>query len=116
MDKPYSKEEYKKLKEQEYNELQQKLDAGIKDALNSDKYKDFLKTMSKFYNYSAYNSILIGLQNENATFVASAKNWAKQNVKINEEENSYYKVQVANSVFPSSLAQLEKAAYVYTAE
>ena len=86
MNKPYSKEEYKKLKEQEYNELQQKLDAGIKDALNSDKYKDFLKTMSKFYNYSAYNSILIGLQNENATFVASAKNWAKQNVKINEEE------------------------------
>jgi len=82
----YSKEEYKEMKEKEYSDLIEKLDTGIKGALDSDKYKEFLKTMSKFYKYSANNSILIGLQKENATLVASAKNWAKQNVRIDKEE------------------------------
>ena len=82
----YSKEEYKELKQKELNELQEKLQNGIQDALNSDKYKDFLKTMSKFYKYSYNNSILIQLQKQDATLVASYSDWKKQNVKLNKGE------------------------------
>ena len=57
-------------------ELTDKLEAGIKDLFSSQKYKDYLKSMSHFHNYSSRNVMLIHQQMPNATRVASYKLWA----------------------------------------
>ena len=38
-----------------YKELTDKLEAGVRDLFSSDKYKDYLKSMSNFHNYSSRN-------------------------------------------------------------
>ena len=38
-------------------ELTDKLETGIKNLFESDRYKEYLKTMSKFHNYS-FNNVL----------------------------------------------------------
>lgn len=81
-----NKEEYIKIKEKEKKELLEKLNVGIKNALNSDTYKNFLKVMSKCYNYSFSNSMLIYMQNENASIVKSFSDWKKDKVNINKGE------------------------------
>lgn len=86
MENKYSTEEYKKIKENEKEELKNTLNEGIKDALNSEKYKSFLNVMSKCHNYSYTNSLLIALQNENATIIKSFMDWKKDGVSINKNE------------------------------
>jgi len=56
-------------------ELTTRLDKGVEEILTNDRYKDYLKQMSKFHSYSFRNSLLILLQNENATLVAGYKTW-----------------------------------------
>lgn len=56
-------------------EISEQLEQGVKDVFASDKYTAVLDTMSKFYNYSANNCILIMLQKPEATYVASYKKW-----------------------------------------
>lgn len=68
-------------------ELTTKLDKGVEEILKSDRYIAYLKQMSKFHNYSFRNSLLILLQNENATYVAGFKTWQKQfNRNVNKGE------------------------------
>lgn len=86
MENKYSTEEYKKIKDKEREELKNTLNQGIKDALNSERYKSFLNIMSRCHNYSFTNSLLISLQNENATLVKSFTDWKKDGVKINKNE------------------------------
>ena len=56
-------------------ELTTKLDKGVEEILSSDRYKDYLKQMSKFHNYSFGNTLLIAFQNPEATLVAGYKTW-----------------------------------------
>ena len=56
-------------------ELTDRLEAGITDLFQSDKYKEYLKSMSQFYRYSTRNTLLIHMQNPHATRVASFKLW-----------------------------------------
>lgn len=86
MSNRYSVEKYIEIKENEKKELSEKLSNGIKDALNSDRYKNYLKLMSRCYNYSYTNSMLIYLQNENATIVKSFTDWKKDKVNVNKDE------------------------------
>ncbi len=86
MENKYSTEEYKKIKESEKEELKNTLNDGIKNALDSERYKFFLNVMSKCHNYSYTNSLLIALQNDNATIVKSFKDWKKDGVNINKNE------------------------------
>lgn len=86
IDKRYSAEEYAKIKEQEKKELAENLSEGIKRALDSDKYKSYLKFMGNCHNYSYTNSMLIYLQNEKATVVKSFTDWKKDKVNINKNE------------------------------
>lgn len=58
--------------------LSDKLEAGIKDYLNSDKYKEFLTAMSKLNNYSFSNIHLLVSQNKNISAVASANCWREE--------------------------------------
>lgn len=55
--------------------LNRHLKAGIKDYLDSEKYKDYLTKMSQLNNYSSRNLRLILAQNPKATQVASFKQW-----------------------------------------
>ena len=55
--------------------LTEKLEAGMKDLLQSDKYMSYLKSMSQFHTYSARNIMLIHIQCPNATMVGSFKLW-----------------------------------------
>ena len=62
------------LKDQ-MREITDKLEAGIKELFESSKYQEYLKTMSKFHEYSLNNTILISMQKPNATLVAGYKAW-----------------------------------------
>ena len=55
--------------------LSQLLKEGVKDYFQSDTYKQYLTTMSKFHNYSPRNIQLILMQNPEASHVASFKKW-----------------------------------------
>ena len=55
-----------------------KLEAGITDLFQSDAYKTWLTTMSRFHNYSLNNTLLIAMQKPDATLVAGYQAWQKQ--------------------------------------
>lgn len=57
-------------------EIMGKLEDGIKEIFESDKYKEYLNTMSKFTNYSINNVLLINQQKPDATLVAGFNSWA----------------------------------------
>ena len=61
--------------EAEFKEVTDKLEKGIEQVFNSNKYKDYLNTLSKFHRYSFRNCLLISMQNPNATYVAGRKAW-----------------------------------------
>ena len=68
-------------------ELTDKLEAGMKDLFESEKYKAYLKSMSHFHHYSSRNIMLINMQMPTATRVASFKLWEdkfKRHVKKGE--------------------------------
>jgi len=48
--------------QQEIREITDKLEQGVKELFESEKYKVFLHTMSKFHNYSLNNTMLIAMQ------------------------------------------------------
>ena len=54
-----------------------KLEEGLKELFESEKYKTYLSTMSKFHNYSFNNTLLIAMQKPEATLVAGYKAWQK---------------------------------------
>jgi Domain of unknown function (DUF955). len=56
-------------------ELTDRLETGIQDLLQSEKYMEYLKSMSQFHRYSTRNTLLIHMQNPTATRVASFKAW-----------------------------------------
>ena len=55
-----------------------KLEAGIAALFQSETYKAYLSTMSKFHNYSLNNTLLIAMQKPDATLVAGYQAWQKQ--------------------------------------
>ena len=46
---------------QKVQELTDKLERGLTELFNSDSYKNYLSTMSKFHNYSFHNTLLIAM-------------------------------------------------------
>lgn len=64
-----------KGKTDKIKEITEKLEEGVKELFESDKYKNYLKTMSQFYRYSLNNTILIAMQKPDATLVAGFKQW-----------------------------------------
>lgn len=63
------------IKNKDVAGLNRHLKEGIKDYLDSDKYKDYLTKMSQLNNYSSRNLRLILAQNPEAKQVASFKQW-----------------------------------------
>ena len=63
--------------QQRVKEITDKLEEGLKELFESEKYKSYLSTMSKFHNYSFNNTLLIAMQKPDATLVAGYKAWQK---------------------------------------
>ena len=66
-----------KTEKQKVQEITEKLEQGIKELFESEKYKTYLNTMSKFHNYSFNNTLLIAMQKPEATLVAGYQAWQK---------------------------------------
>lgn len=52
-----------------------RLEKGITDFMSSDKFREYLKVMSRFHTYSYSNSILIAMQKPDATLLAGFSTW-----------------------------------------
>ena len=59
-----------RTEKQKVQEITDKLEEGLKELFESEKYKTYLSTMSKFHNYSFNNTLLIAMQKPEATLVA----------------------------------------------
>ncbi len=66
-----------RTEQQRVKEITDKLEEGLKELFESEKYKSYLNTMSKFHNYSFNNTLLIAMQKPEATLVAGYKAWQK---------------------------------------
>ena len=66
-----------RTEKQKIQEITDKLEEGLKELFESEKYKTYLSTMSKFHNYSFNNTLLIAMQKPEATLVAGYKAWQK---------------------------------------
>ena len=66
-----------RTEKQKVQEITDKLEEGLKELFDSEKYKTYLSTMSKFHNYSFNNTLLIAMQKLEATLVAGYKAWQK---------------------------------------
>ena len=63
-------------------EITDRLEQGIAELFDSERYKEYLKVMSKFHNYSFRNTVLIAMQNPDASLVAGFSAW-KNNFERN---------------------------------
>lgn len=80
---------HKKTKEErkkEVDEFGKMLEAGIKEYIESDRYKELLDNMVNFHDYSVNNSIGIMLQKPDASLVASYTKWQKLNRQVKKGE------------------------------
>ena len=76
-----------KTEKQKVKEITDKLEEGLKELFESEKYKSYLSTMSKFHNYSFNNTLLIVMQKPEATLVAGYQAWQKNfNRHVNKGE------------------------------
>ena len=57
--------------------ITEKLEQGIQDLFESENFKNYLKTLSKFHHYSLGNTILIAMQKPDATLVAGYTSWQR---------------------------------------
>lgn len=67
-----------RTEKQKVKEITDRLEEGLKELFEGEKYKSYLNTMSKFHNYSANNIQLIEMQCPGATYVAGYKKWQKE--------------------------------------
>lgn len=65
-------------RDQQMKEITERLEQGVKELFTSETYKEYLKTMSQFHNYSFNNTLLIALQKPDATLVAGYQAWQKK--------------------------------------
>lgn len=59
-------------------EITDSIEQGIKDLFQSDRYTQYLRTMSRFHRYSVNNTMLIYMQKPNATLVSGFNKWRDQ--------------------------------------
>ena len=69
-EKPTNKERLK--------DITDSIEKGIQELFQSDKYAQYLRTMSRFHKYSVNNTMLIYMQRPDATLVAGFNKWRDQ--------------------------------------
>lgn len=66
--------------------IMQNLETGIAELFTSERYQEYLKTMSKFHNYSFNNTLLIAMQRPDATLVTGYRNWQSMGRQVKKGE------------------------------
>jgi len=65
------------VKNEGLEEIKEQLDQGIQEVMTSEKFQEWLKFLSTFHTYSFNNTILIYIQNPQATLVKGFHEWKK---------------------------------------
>lgn len=68
----------RKTTQERLKEITANIERGIQELFSSDKYRQYLATMSRFHRYSVNNQMLIYMQRPDATLVAGYGKWQKQ--------------------------------------
>lgn len=78
----------KKTREEKMSDIQKKLEDGVTGIFNSEKYKEYIRAMSKFPHYSVNNCILIAIQCPEASLVCGYRKWQTEfNRTVNKGEH-----------------------------
>ena len=78
----------KQTSKERLKDITDSIEKGIQELFQSDKYAQYLCTMSRFHKYSVNNTMLIYMQRPDATLVAGFNKWRDQferNVKKGEK-------------------------------
>ena len=70
----------------ELHQITDKLEKGVKDVFQSDKYKQFLNVMAKFPRYSVNNTMLIMMQRPDAQLCQSFTGWKQMDRYVKKGE------------------------------
>ena len=68
----------KQTNKERLKDITNSIEQGIQDLFQSDKYAEYLRTMSRFHKYSVNNTMLIYMQKPDATLVAGFNKWRDQ--------------------------------------
>lgn len=71
-------ENEKQTSKERLKDITDSIERGIQDLFQSDKYAEYLRTMSRFHKYSVNNTMLIYMQKPDATLVAGFNKWRDQ--------------------------------------
>ena len=66
--------------------IMKSLESGVSDFFTSEKYGEYLKTMTKFHRYSFNNTLLIAMQRPEATLVTGYRNWQSMGRQVKKGE------------------------------
>lgn len=65
-------------REEQLKEITERLEQGVQELFTSERYAEYLRTMSQFHSYSFNNTFLIAMQRPDATHVAGYQAWQKK--------------------------------------
>lgn len=71
-------ENQKQTNKERLKDITDSIERGIEELFQSDKYAEYLRTMSRFHKYSVNNTMLIYMQKPDATLVAGFNKWRDQ--------------------------------------
>ena len=71
-------ENEKQTNKERLKDITDSIEKGIEQLFQSDKYAEYLRTMSRFHRYSMNNTMLIYMQKPDATLVAGFNKWRDQ--------------------------------------
>lgn len=78
--------EFRDKRADELHQITDKLEKGVKDVFQSDKYKQFLNVMAKFPRYSVNNTMLIMMQRPDAQLCQSFTGWKQMGRYVKKGE------------------------------
>ena len=84
----FAKQKGYKSSAEQIKTITAQLEQGVKDIFSSQKYREYLDVMSRFYNYSLNNCLLIAMQRPGATRVAGYQTWKNVNRQVRRGEKA----------------------------
>lgn len=85
-----------------------RLMTGIKETMNGENFRNFLKVQSQFHNYSFNNAMLIYMQNPNATRVAGFETWKKLGRFVQKGEKGIQIIRPEKYDFTKDVPDIDK--------
>lgn len=72
--------------EKNMDSIMKSLETGLKELFTSQRYQEYLRTISHFHSYSFNNTLLIAMQRPDATLVTGYRNWQKMGRQVRRGE------------------------------